>query len=98
VGAVRELFSRGRANRPAVLFLDEIDALVAKRHTGTSNGGAQRDAVQERVLATLLNEMDGVETADGVLVVVRAHSTSMRGAQTQWCTCICVCMSLCVYV
>ena len=75
--SVREMFGRGRAGLPAVLFFDEIDALVAKR--STDGGAGTRDAVQERVLSTLLNEMDGIESAEGLLVVVRSVSV-LRGA------------------
>lgn len=41
------------------------------------NGGSSGDSVQERVLSTLLNEMDGVESADSVLVVVRSALNSV---------------------
>ena len=37
---------------PSILFLDEIDGIVGKRDTGTS--------ASERVLSTLLNELDGI--------------------------------------
>merc|ERR1719322_398618 len=56
--AVAELFRRARAAAPAILFIDEIDALVSARD-GKSNG------VQEKVLSTLLNEMDGVGVRAG---------------------------------
>ena len=49
-----------------MVFFDEIDAIVAKRAASDSS---QTDKVQERVLSTLLNEMDGIEAATGVLVV-----------------------------
>ena len=44
---------------PSVIFFDEIDAIVGKRSSefGVSGGG---DSVQERILSTLLNEMDGI--------------------------------------
>jgi transitional endoplasmic reticulum ATPase len=51
---------------PSVIFFDEIDALVGKR---SSEFGAGGDSVQERVLSTLLNEMDGVSAGKNVLVV-----------------------------
>jgi len=73
--AVREVFSRARAGQPAVIFFDEIDALAGNRGTGESGGGGKRDAVQERVLSTLLNEMDGIQGAEGLLVVVRCGAT-----------------------
>jgi transitional endoplasmic reticulum ATPase len=63
---VRDLFHRARQSRPAVIFLDEIDTIVGKREFGGDNS----DPVRDRLLAALLNEMDGVETADSVLVVV----------------------------
>ena len=47
------------------MFFDEIDALVSARsETGDSSGG-----VQQRLLAALLNEMDGIDRVAGVLVV-----------------------------
>lgn len=67
---VRTIFQKARASAPAIIFLDETEAIVGKRNMGNggSNGGG--DSVQERILSTLLNEMDGVETAESVLVVV----------------------------
>ena len=63
---VRSLFIAARAASPAIVFIDEIEALVGKR--GMGNGG-QSDQVQERVLSTLLNEMDGIEISNDVLVI-----------------------------
>ncbi|XP_023227599.1 spermatogenesis-associated protein 5-like protein 1 isoform X2 [Centruroides sculpturatus] len=54
--AIREIFHRARLGAPSMIFFDEIDALVGKR-----GFGASRD-VQEKVLSTLLNEMDGIGT------------------------------------
>lgn len=65
---VRTTFQKARSSAPAIIFLDETEAIVGKRNMG--NGGSSGDSVQERVLSTLLNEMDGVESADSVLVVV----------------------------
>ena len=56
-----ELFNRARTVAPAVLFIDEVDSLVSARGGGGRSGG-----VKEKVLATLLNEMDGIGArADG---------------------------------
>ncbi|XP_060073261.1 ATPase family gene 2 protein homolog B-like isoform X2 [Ylistrum balloti] len=52
---VTEIFHRARAGAPSILFLDEIDSIIGKR----SDSSSQR-SVQERVLSTLLNEMDGI--------------------------------------
>ncbi|XP_073424577.1 ATPase family gene 2 protein homolog B isoform X2 [Dendrobates tinctorius] len=50
-----QLFRQARASTPAIVFLDEIDAIVGCRSEGRTDSG-----VQERVLSVLLNELDGV--------------------------------------
>ncbi|ELT94551.1 hypothetical protein CAPTEDRAFT_225461 [Capitella teleta] len=54
---IAEVFQQARAGAPSILFLDEVDSLVGNRFQGNSKGGS---SVQERVLSTLLNQMDGV--------------------------------------
>ena len=49
------MFQQARAGAPSILFMDELDAIVGKRGQGSKQGGAH-----ERVLTTLLNEMDGI--------------------------------------
>lgn len=61
--AVREIFKKARLASPSILFIDEIDGIVRKR--GTSEG----NNVEDRVLTTLLNEMDGIEQTIGVIVI-----------------------------
>jgi transitional endoplasmic reticulum ATPase len=63
---LRTVFARARAAVPSLIFLDELDAMVGKRGIGGSSGG---HSVSTSILATLLTEMDGVQSADGVLVV-----------------------------
>ncbi|KAI0226355.1 hypothetical protein L0F63_002792 [Massospora cicadina] len=63
---VRAAFERARRAAPALLFIDEIDALVGSR---SFDLGSKGDPVQERILTTVLNEMDGVQEAGQVLVV-----------------------------
>ncbi|CAO3609344.1 unnamed protein product [Cunninghamella echinulata] len=77
---VRTIFQKARASAPAIIFLDETEAIVGKRNMGNggSNGGG--DSVQERILSTLLNEMDGVETAESVLVVGATNRPDMLDA------------------
>ncbi|KAI9273575.1 P-loop containing nucleoside triphosphate hydrolase protein [Sporodiniella umbellata] len=75
---VRTTFQRARSSAPAIVFLDEIEAIVGKRNMG--QGGSSGDSVQERVLSTLLNEMDGVESADSVLVVGATNRPDMLDA------------------
>ena len=58
---VRELFALARQKAPAVIFVDEIDAIVGKR--------GEETGVSERVLSTFLNEMDGINTLQEVIVI-----------------------------
>ena len=66
VGAsrVRDLFAQARAMAPAVIFIDEIDAVGRKRSGGTQ-GNDERDAT----LNQLLTEMDGFTTEQDVVVI-----------------------------
>lgn len=60
---LRALFARARAAAPCILFLDELDAITAKRGDGGDADGGDAGSVYARVLSTLLNEMDGVATS-----------------------------------
>lgn len=71
-----QVFSQARSAAPAVLFIDEIDAVVGKRGAGDSVGGG----AHERVLATLLNEMDGVGVRHDSAFTSRVHSTAAAAA------------------
>ncbi|ORY53186.1 AAA-domain-containing protein [Rhizoclosmatium globosum] len=77
--SVRALFHRARLSAPSVIFLDEIDAIVGSRDL-SGGGGGTRDATQESVLSTLLNEMDGIEVAKDVLVVGATNRPDMIDA------------------
>ncbi|RDD36958.1 Spermatogenesis-associated protein 5-like protein 1 [Trichoplax sp. H2] len=55
--AIRQAFLQARTSSPCILFLDEIDTIVSRRLKNSKN------SVQDRVLSTLLNEMDGISTA-----------------------------------
>jgi transitional endoplasmic reticulum ATPase len=61
--AVRELFRRARDAAPALVFLDEVDALAPRR------GGSSDAGVADRVVAALLTELDGVEPMREVVVL-----------------------------
>ncbi|KZC09114.1 PREDICTED: spermatogenesis-associated protein 5 [Dufourea novaeangliae] len=65
--AVREVFRKARQVSPSIVFIDEIDALGGERSSSSNNGSN----VQERVLAQLLTELDGV-TALGSVTLVAA--------------------------
>ncbi|HEV7451835.1 MAG TPA: AAA family ATPase [Pseudonocardiaceae bacterium] len=61
--AVRELFRRAADAAPALVFLDEVDALAPRR------GGSSDVGVADRVVAALLTELDGVEPLHDVVVL-----------------------------
>jgi SpoVK/Ycf46/Vps4 family AAA+-type ATPase len=61
--AVRELFRRAADASPAMVFLDEVDALAPRRGQSSDSG------VGDRVVAALLTELDGVEPMRDVIVV-----------------------------
>ena len=63
---------------PSIIFLDELEAIVGSR--ALEGSGASQDASRDRVLSTLLNEMDGIEAAKGILVVVSSLQTDLQGA------------------
>jgi transitional endoplasmic reticulum ATPase len=61
--AVRELFRRAREAAPTLVFLDEVDALAPVR------GQASDGGTTDRVVASLLTELDGVEALRNVVVI-----------------------------
>jgi transitional endoplasmic reticulum ATPase len=61
--AVRELFRRARDSAPALVFLDEVDALAPRRGQSFDSG------VTDRVVAALLTELDGINPLRDVVVV-----------------------------
>jgi transitional endoplasmic reticulum ATPase len=61
---VREVFRKARQAAPCIIFLDEIDALVPIRSSGSSDSH-----VTERVVSQLLTEIDGLEELHNVLVI-----------------------------
>lgn len=69
VGAsrVRDLFEEAKKEKPAIIFIDEIDAIGRKRGTGRNGGNDER----EQTLNQLLVEMDGFET-DAQIIVIAA--------------------------
>jgi cell division protease FtsH len=71
VGAarVRDLFEQARTRGPAIVFIDEIDALGARRDHGGFAGSDER----EQTLNQLLAEMDGFEEAAGVVVLAATN-------------------------
>ena len=71
VGAsrVRDLFDQAKKVAPAIVFIDEIDAVGRQRGTGLGGGHDER----EQTLNQLLVEMDGFGTNDGVVVLAATN-------------------------
>jgi len=65
---IREVFKKAKQASPTILFFDEIDSLVPKR------GSSSTDAhVTERVISQFLTEMDGIEELKGVVVLAATN-------------------------
>lgn len=62
---IARLFARARQVAPCIVFIDEMDSLVPAR----GQGGAGEPQVTERVVNTLLAEMDGIEEMQSVVVI-----------------------------
>jgi transitional endoplasmic reticulum ATPase len=69
---VTRLFQRARQVAPTVIFIDEIDAMAPTR-----GGGLGEPAVTERVVNTLLAEMDGLEELRGVVVIAASNRPAL---------------------
>ncbi|XP_060215099.1 cell division control protein 48 homolog B [Lycium barbarum] len=66
---LRNAFRRARLAAPSIIFFDEADVVATKRG-GSSSGSS---TVGERLLSTLLTEMDGLEQAKGILVLAATN-------------------------
>ena len=65
---VREIFRKARQASPAIIFLDEIDALAPRRGTGYGDSH-----VSERVVSQLLTELDGLEALRDVVIIAATN-------------------------
>lgn len=66
---VRDVFRMARENAPAIIFIDEIDAIATKRFDAQT--GADREV--QRILLELLNQMDGFEQSSNVKVIMATN-------------------------
>jgi len=71
VGAsrVRDMFEQGRKSAPCLIFIDEIDAVGRQRGAGVGGGNDER----EQTLNSLLVEMDGFDTTEGVIIIAATN-------------------------
>ena len=66
---VRDVFRLARENSPAIIFIDEIDAIATKRFDAQT--GADREV--QRILLELLNQMDGFDQSTNVKVIMATN-------------------------
>ena len=73
VGAarVRDLFKQARENAPAIIFIDEIDA-IGRARGGVMMGGGHSE--QEQTLQQILTEMDGFSGREGIIVLAATNT------------------------
>ncbi len=70
---VRDLFELARQHQPAVIFIDEIDAIAAKRTDSKTSG----DAEVQRTMMQLLAEMDGFEDRGDIRIIAATNRFDM---------------------
>ena len=70
---VRDLFEVARENQPAVIFIDEIDAIASKRTDSKTSG----DAEVQRTMMQLLSEMDGFDERGEVRIIAATNRFDM---------------------
>jgi cell division protease FtsH len=67
---VRDLFSQAKATAPAIIFIDELDAIGRARGSSASLGGNDE---REQTLNQILTEMDGFSGSEGVIVIAATN-------------------------
>ena len=79
VGAarVRDLFEQARAKSPAIVFIDELDALGRARGIGPTGGGLDE---KEHTLNQLLVEMDGFDSTSGIVLLAATNRPEILDA------------------
>ncbi|MFB6172232.1 MAG: proteasome-activating nucleotidase [Haloarculaceae archaeon] len=70
---VRDLFELARQHEPAVIFIDEIDAIASKRTESKTSG----DAEVQRTMMQLLSEMDGFEDRGDISIIAATNRFDM---------------------
>lgn len=67
---IKLLFSKARRNRPCIIFIDEFDSIGERRNYA----GSGIDKENNRIITTMLNEMDGFSPSSGILVIGATNS------------------------
>ena len=74
---VRDLFKQAKESQPAIIFIDELDAIGRSRGSGTSFGGNDE---REQTLNQILTEMDGFESSAAVIVLAATNRPEVLDA------------------
>ena len=69
---IKTLFKKARKHKPCIIFIDEFDGIGERRNYA----GTGVDKENNRIITTMLNEMDGFDTKDGILVIAATNSYS----------------------
>lgn len=69
---IKTLFKKARKCKPCIIFIDEFDGIGERRNYA----GTGVDKENNRIITTMLNEMDGFDTKDGILVIAATNSYS----------------------
>lgn len=67
---IKQLFRKARRHKPCIIFIDEFDGIGERRNYA----GSGIDKENNRMITAMLNEMDGFENEDGVLVIAATNS------------------------
>lgn len=67
---IRMLFKKARKHKPCIIFIDEFDGIGERRNYA----GTGVDKENNRIITTMLNEMDGFDSQDGILVIAATNS------------------------
>jgi cell division protease FtsH len=81
VGAarVRDLFAQAKASQPAIVFIDELDAIGRSRTSGAAGFSGGNDE-REQTLNQILTEMDGFDASTGVIVIAATNRPDVLDA------------------
>lgn len=75
-GRVRDLFNKARKNTPAIVFIDELDAVGRSRGAGLGGGHDER----EQTLNQLLVELDGFDQSEGIVLLAATNRPDILDA------------------
>lgn len=73
---IKQLFKKAKKYRPCIIFIDEFDGIGERRNYA----GSGIDKENNRIITAMLNEMDGFEGGNGVLVIAATNSYSSLDA------------------